>query len=148
MRAGTRMLGVTRGRQGGAWSGEIEIDRGDSVSSIGRERRPLPKTDVEIARQANVKLVDPSPSRETRGADLARGLAMARNAILPRPSRISRRFQMDPSCARGAKTGARRPCRHDPDVVDDPSTSVRDAGPRCSRLRERIAARAAASRQG
>ena len=79
MRAGTRMLGVTRGRQGGAWSGEIEIDRGDSVSSIGRERRPLPKTDVEIARQANVKLVDPSPSRETRGADLARGLAMARN---------------------------------------------------------------------
>ena len=53
MRAGTRMLGVTRGRQGGAWSGEIEIDRGDSVSSIGRERRPLPKTDVEIARQAN-----------------------------------------------------------------------------------------------
>jgi hypothetical protein len=55
MRAGTRMLGVTRGRQGGAWSGEIEIDRGDSVSSIGRERRPLPKTDVEIARQANAK---------------------------------------------------------------------------------------------
>jgi hypothetical protein len=55
MRAGTRMLGVTRGRQGGAWSGEFEIDRGDSVSSIGRERRPLPKTDVEIARQAFAK---------------------------------------------------------------------------------------------
>lgn len=109
MRAGTRTLGVTRGRQGGAWSGEIEIDRGDSVSSIGRERRPLPKTtNVEIARPKfsstrfrPAKLVAPI----SRGASRWRETSPKRD--LAASESDFARFSNAPSCARGAKTDAR-----------------------------------------
>ena len=115
MRAGTRTLGVTRGRQGGAWSGEIEIDRGDSVSSIGRERRPLPKTtNVEIARQAFFFFAKFSSTRFRPAklvAPISRGVSRWRETSPKRDLAASEsdfaRFSNAPSCARGAKTDAR-----------------------------------------